>query len=512
MNITDNNNSSSSKMEDVGRNCYEEARRLCQNSKFFSTELIDSKKNWSNELNSKASDVFSLFLKAVQLGFTEAEGCLGCCYMKGIGCNVNVDLAIKWLQASNETHKLVQWANDEYKKRNSWLAAKLYKAASEKMNEDALFMYGFCLEEGRGIARNLESAEQVYSKINSVEKLVEIGDMYFTGKGIGLISYSKGLKWYKKAAEKGYYKAIFLVGWCYEKGHGTEKDLVLSKILYSNITNAEQQYCIAKEMLSGHRDNHLCYSDYGVGKEWYEKAAEQGYTKGIYKLGLCYLNGYSSKIDKVKAESLFQLITDPNEQYKIGFDILFKKVDGMPSNAKTFGEASSWFSRAAQQGNVKAKFFMGICLIKGIGIEENTEKAGLLFEQITNADDQFSIAEFLSHNINGMRLHMPGNFVLDWYIKAAKQGHSEAQFTTALYKIGVKRIDDTIVTNITEGILWLEKAAQQEHGNAQLYLGQCYAEGFGLSQDKMEAIKWLQLSAKNNNSEAEEYLKKLDNI
>lgn len=507
--VDDNIRSISSQGEDVGRFYYEEARRLCHESRFYSKKVLESKKVWPNELNCKAKEVFSLFYKAAQLECSEAKGCLGCCYMKGIGCDANIDLAIKWLMVSNETNKLVNWARIEFENRNSWLAAKLYQAASEKMDEEALFMYGFCLEEGRGVARNKEKAEQVYNKIHDVKKLVEIGDKYFTGEDIGLTSYSKGLKWYKKAAEQGYYKAIFLEGWCYENGHGTEKNLAQSQILYSTITSAEYQYTIAKEMLSGRRDNHRCYSDFRIGKEWYEKAAIQGHTNAIYKLGLCYLNGYSSKIDIVKAESLFQRITDPNEQYKIGFNILFKNVDGMPSNTKTIGEAPIWFLRAAQQGNIKAKFLMGICWIKGINCEVNIVKANFFFDQITNSEDQFEIGEFLTDDINGLSLNMPGSFILDWYVKSAKQGHIGAQFKTAILKMGFERIDDTIEINTTEGILWMRKAAQQDYGRAQLYLGQCYAEGYGALQDKMEAIKWLEQSAKHGIVEAKKYLNKL---
>jgi TPR repeat protein len=76
-------------------------------------------------------------------------------------------------------------------------------------------------------------------------------------KGYDLITqgnYTEAVKWYRKAAEKGYADAQFSLGQCYRRGEGVPQD-------------------------------------YAEAVKWYRKAAEQGDAGAQYNLGVCYANG-----------------------------------------------------------------------------------------------------------------------------------------------------------------------------------------------------------------------------
>ena len=153
--------------------------------------------------------------------------------------------------------------------------------------------------------------------------------------------------------------------------------------------------------------------------------------------------------------------------------------------------------------------------MKGYGVEINQEEATFLFDRITSPKDLYDVGCYLSDFLTP-ELHLDDDFVLSWFLKAAEKGHAEAQYRIALLKLELDGIGiistDIKYANITDGILWLEKSASLGHNEAQYYLGRCYAEGFGVSQDKEKAIIWLEKSVKQNNTKAQQYLKNLLNI
>ena len=75
---------------------------------------------------------------------------------------------------------------------------------------------------------------------------------------------------------------------------------------------------------------------------------------------------------------------------------------------------------------------------------------------------------------------------VEWFRKAADQGHAEAQAQLGymyLYGYGVDR-------KYYEAIKWYRKAAEQENVSAQVQLGYMYLNGYGVVKDYAEALKW----------------------
>src|SRR5699024_10524530 len=85
----------------------------------------------------------------------------------------------------------------------------------------------------------------------------------------------------------------------------------------------------------------------------------------------------------------------------------------------------------------------------------------------------------------------------DWFCKAAKQGHTEAQLELGLmYKSG-----HGVPQNAQQAAIWLEQVFEKYRRDAergrpygQQQLGFCYMHGIGVTKNRVLAAKWLILS------------------
>lgn len=87
----------------------------------------------------------------------------------------------------------------------------------------------------------------------------------------------------------------------------------------------------------------------------------------------------------------------------------------------------------------------------------------------------------------------------EWYQKAAAQEHVDAQYNLGmLYKLGLGVKEDA-----EKAFMWLQKAAAQGNNIAQYNLGVMYAEGAGVKPSLPRACAWLTLAAAQGNEKAQ---------
>ena len=85
------------------------------------------------------------------------------------------------------------------------------------------------------------------------------------------------------------------------------------------------------------------------------------------------------------------------------------------------------------------------------------------------------------------------------WLPLAEQGNATTQFNVGLMYAegqGVKQDD-------VEAIKWFRKAAEQGLAQAQYSLGLMYAEGRGVKQDDVEAVKWYRKAAEQGHARAQ---------
>ena len=167
------------------------------------------------------------------------------------------------------------------------VAFKWYWQAANRGNPIAMAMLGDMYTEGRGVARDKNTAHRWYKlavahgiaeselgsgylqiKAESIHNKAEqgdvqaqndLGEMYETGQGVNQ-DYKAAFEWSKLAAEQGHADAQFRLGWMYMTGHGVAQD-----------------------------DN--------AAIEWYKLAAEQGHTDARATLNWRYETGQDDSRD-----------------------------------------------------------------------------------------------------------------------------------------------------------------------------------------------------------------------
>lgn len=126
---------------------------------------------------------------------------------------------------------------------------------------------------------------------------------------------------------------------------------------------------------------------------------------------------------------------------------------------ENFKEAYTWFFKAAEQGNTKAQYWLGVMYKNGEGVEKDSVEA------------------------------------FRWYRKAAEQGDVGMQNHLGYwYSVG-----KGVEKDYAEAVKWYRKAAEQGDATSQNSLGLLYLYGSGVEKDYTEAEKWFRKAAEQGN-------------
>ncbi len=124
-------------------------------------------------------------------------------------------------------------------------------------------------------------------------------------------------------------------------------------------------------------------------------------------------------------------------------------------------------------------------------IAVGSEATRALAEQ-GDADAQYQLCSEYIWSYDGADL----NKSFDWCLKAAKQGHTSAQFSVGQsYYFGLSTVEGPtkgqgVLQNYHKALKWFEKAASKGDSESMLHLGTMYQNGYGVRQDHTKAIQW----------------------
>jgi TPR repeat protein len=225
----------------------------------------------------------------------------------------------------------------------------------------------------------------------------------------------------------------------------------------------------------------------------------------LYNNGVRYYNGLGVNQDKTEAAKLFHKAAEQgqvNAQLYLG--ICYDKGTGVNQN-KT--EAAKWCRKAAEQGDAKAQFRLGEYYDKGEGVTQDKVEAAKLFHKAAEQGHitaRFRLGEYYD---KGEGVMQDTAEAVKWIHKAAEQGHVTAQLYNGMYYDK----GTGVTQDKAEAVKWYRKAAEQGQVNAQFRLAVCYEKGEGVAQDKVEAAKWYRKAAGQGNALAEKRLYELKN-
>jgi TPR repeat protein len=157
---------------------------------------------------------------------------------------------------------------------------------------------------------------------------------------------------------------------------------------------------------------------------------------------------------------------------------------------ENYDQAMRWYERAAEGGNAKAQFYLGVLLESGArGAADPAAAAAGWFRKAaeqghTEAQYRLGLVVFQGRGVKRDR-----NEAAQWFEAAATGGLADAQYNLGLiYETGAG-----VVRDAGRAAGWYEKAADQGIGGAQLQLSLLYARGKGVPRDPVRALMWLEV-------------------
>lgn len=144
--------------------------------------------------------------------------------------------------------------------------------------------------------------------------------------------------------------------------------------------------------------------------------------------------------------------------------------------------------KQAKSGDAQAEYDLGEAYLDGRGVPKDEAEAVRWFRKAAeqgNAAAQTYVAVGYVETKNYVE-------AVRWYRKAAEQGDLVAggQLCAFEYESGAGLISRTNYDPEPEDARLCRKVAEQGYADAQLNLGQLYANGFGVPKDEAEAVRW----------------------
>jgi len=200
-----------------------------------------------------------------------------------------------------------------------------------------------------------------------------------------------------------------------------------------------------------------------------------------------------------KSYFAFELVRTPNKthylcEYDMG--IGYQTVQyGLPFSLY---KAWKWFSIAAESGDDRAFFELGMMYLYGWGIMQNERKAFDLFLQSADMNNDEAMLRLGIMYRDGTYVNQDKEAAYNWFLKAANEGSSAAQCCLGYLFLS----EDWEKSNDSEAFLWFLKSAEQGDIDAAYEVGESYYHGYGTEQDYSLAYEWYLKAAEKNHATA----------
>lgn len=155
-------------------------------------------------------------------------------------------------------------------------------------------------------------------------------------------------------------------------------------------------------------------------------------------------------------------------------------------------DAVAELAPAAQEGDTTAAVALGSLYFIGLGVTRDYGEASQWFTpaaEAGNAQAQYHLGQMAERGGTGVVRNVPQ--AIEWYRQAAANGLPEAQYRLGLlYLEGLSTPADPVQARV-----WLQRAADQGTPQAMTALGRIYSQGRGVPADDSTALGWYRRAA-----------------
>lgn len=228
--------------------------------------------------------------------------------------------------------------------------------------------------------------------------------------------------------------------------------------------------------------------------DWYEKAAQAGHADAQNYVGHCYENGLSG-------------YTRDLQQAAVWYG---KAAEQGNKDAEESGTdlAAGEFEKA-ENGDPEAQWFIGWIYLSSNNVTEGVQYYTLSANN-GYVRAQYEIGNFYQYGTYGL-LKDPVKAV-EFYQKAAAQGHPEAQNNLGQMLYNGYYAGGKMIADAKEAVRWFTEAAKQGCALAMFNLGTCFYNGHGTIRLMDAARKWWTDAAERGHAPAADALRKLNQI
>lgn len=150
----------------------------------------------------------------------------------------------------------------------------------------------------------------------------------------------------------------------------------------------------------------------------------------------------------------------------------------------------------------EAEYWLGRCSENGQGVDASLENAFSWYEksaQHGNDDGEYKVGEFYTM---GKGVVKDIDAAMLWLKKSAEHGNANGELFFGLANLN---------QNPESAASWIRKAADQEHPYAQFWMGYCYEQGLGVTQNMETALSWYKKAEALGNKDAIDRLQAFGN-
>lgn len=364
-----------------------------------------------------------------------------------------------------------------------------------------------------------------------------MGQMLYFGQYGAVLDKGIAYRCFLTAAKKGHVKSEYSLGHCYYYGQGVDKDedrafawlkrasehgdadakKLLGKIQNDREIRAAREEC---ERMKAARQRQIaeCVNDLGMDPNASEMAKTlfmatirlaKTEVSAQFKLATWFETGEcGARKDMALAFAWYLTAAekgDARAEFKIG--VAYKCGDGVPKDDE---KSFAWCMKSALQGDSDAQRWVGEAYLGGEGVEKNQEKAIDWLWKSAVQDDLYAIRALKKlggRNLEafGMLLDPNADEIKWWKFQQIADGvvcgdvQSIYDLADALYCGKNGAIEDEGAS-----IKWYKMAAERGHVRAQKELGDIYSnENNTIETDNIEALKWYRMAAEQGDANAQ---------
>lgn len=185
------------------------------------------------------------------------------------------------------------------------------------------------------------------------------------------------------------------------------------------------------------------------------------------------------------APPLIELHLQAEDSIDAQYTLAMKYLKG-EGVARDLAVALQWLREAAGGGHVDAEYQLGLLYRDGIGVPKDLTRA-MRWLQVAGVAGHEKAQTAYAELHRAQLLRESGNLRA-----AAKGGDATAQYTLGQHYLVGKA---PLVVNPAQAVVWLTRAAERQHADAQYEIGTFYRDGTHVARDPVLARKWLAKAA-----------------